>query len=149
MITTELQEKALFGDVHHIKTCLGTASCDDRLRLFQTAVVPAGFAKLVTEAAPRTFGAAKQFFGAVRQFCCRGLGPSAQLDGSHPQATTSGLEALLRQFPAQAWRRRLREAGYSLALGSGPTTDVAPPDDGHFAEEDIDELRQFINPGQP
>ena len=55
----------------------------------------------------------------------------------------------LREFPAQAWRCRLREAGYWLALGSGPTTDVAPPDDGHFAEEDIDELRQFINPRQP
>jgi hypothetical protein len=30
-----------------------------------------------------------------------------------------------------------------------PATDVSPPDDGHFAEEDIDELRQFINPRQP
>ena len=110
--------------------------------------MPAGFAKLGTEAAPRILGAAKQLFGAVRQFCCRGLGPSAQLDGSHPQATTSGLEALLREVLAQAWRRSLRDAGYRLALGSGPTTDVAAPDDRHFAEEDIDELRQFINPRQ-
>ena len=62
--------------------------------------------------------------------------------------TTSGLEALLSEVLAQAWRRSLRDAGYRLALGSGPTTDVAPPDDRHFAEEDIDELRQFINPRQ-
>jgi hypothetical protein len=123
----------LFGDGHHIKTLFRSRRLRRSLRLFQTAVVPAGALKLVTDAAQGFLAQLVNFLARLDNFVAGFL--DCLLTATPPMTPPAGPRCLAsgpgRCAGLASQAGATQATGLHIALGQPltfrpPTMDISP-----------------------